>query len=439
MQTNKVIKNATWIVVCRVIQAVLSLVVSMLTARYLGPSNYGIINYAAAVVAFVVPIMQLGFRNTLVNEFVKRPEKEGAVLGTALVLNLSSALLCVVGIFAFVSIANRGEIDTIIVCSLYSLNLFFQALEMSQYWYQSKLLSKYTSVVSLCAYAVVSVYKIILLITQKSIYWFAIAQALDFMIISVVLLIIYTRVGTQRLTFSFKLSKEMLSVSKHYIISSMMVTVFGHIGSIFLKFMLDDAAVGYYNAAVACAGMTGFVFAAIVDSSRPSILHNKHNDGELAFEKNMIRLYAIIIYISLLQGVVMFCFAPLIVNLLYGKEYLSAVAPLRIMAWFTLFSNLGMVRNVWILSEQKQKYLWIVNLTGALVNIALNIALIPFMGVSGAALASVVTQIITNVVVGYIIKPLRKNNRLMVSSLNPKYFSEIIKFGLSMVRSKIKR
>ena len=79
MQTNKVIKNATWIVVCRVIQAVLSLVVSMLTARYLGPSNYGIINYAAAVVAFVVPIMQLGFRNTLVNEFVKRPEKEGAV------------------------------------------------------------------------------------------------------------------------------------------------------------------------------------------------------------------------------------------------------------------------------------------------------------------------------------------------------------------------
>lgn len=426
MQANKVIKNATWIIVCRVIQALLSLIISMLTARYLGPSNYGIINYASSIVAFLVPIMQLGFRNTLVQEFVKKPNEEGKILGTALVLNVISAVFCIIGVISFVLIANRGETDTIIVCSLYSINLIFQALEMSQYWYQVKLLSKYTSIVSLCAYIVVSIYRIYLLITGKSIYWFAISQTLDFMIIAIALLIIYYKVGKQKLFFSLKTGKEMFSVSKYYIVSSMMVTVFGHIGSILLKFLMDDAAVGFYTTTIACTGMTSFIFAAIVDSARPSVLESRAVSKNV-FEKNMISLYTIIIYVSLLQGLVLSIFAPLVVRVLYGSAYDSAVMPLRIMSWFTVFSNIGTVRNVWILAEEKQKYLWIINLSGAMTNIVLNLLLIPAMGVSGAALASVITQFFTNVIMSYLIKPIKNNNKLMLKSLNPKYLSNMIK------------
>ncbi len=426
MQSNKVLTNATWIIVCRVAQSVLSLVVSMLTARYLGPSNYGVINYAAAVVAFVIPIMQLGFRNTLVREFINKPQKEGEVLGTALVYNLISAILCVAGIVAFVSIANRGETETIIVCGLYSLNLIFQALEMVQYWYQSKLLSKYTSVISLFAYVVVSAYRIFLLVSGKNIYWFAVSQALDFMIIAVLLLFFYRKLSPQRLSFSFSTGKEMLSVSKHYIVSGMMVTVFGHIGSILLKFLMSDAAVGFYTAAVTCAGMTNFVFAAIIDSARPTVLSSKTVD-QSTFEKNVIRLYSIIIYTSFMQGVVLFIFAPLVVKILYGAQYMDTIAPLRVMAWYTLFSNLGTVRNVWILAEAKQRFLWIINLFGAITNILLNLLLIELIGITGAAWASVLTQFATNFLVAYFIKPVRYNNTLLLKALNPKYFAEMVK------------
>ena len=426
MQTNKVIKNATWIIVCRVMQAVLSMIISMLTARYLGPSNYGIINYASSIVAFVVPIMQLGFRNTLVQEIVKNSEKEGEILGTALVFSLISAIFCVVGVTAFVSIANRGEVDTIIVCCLYSFNLVFQALEMTQYWYQAKLLSKYTSIVSLGAYGVVSIYKIFLLITGKSIYWFAISQALDYCIISILLLIIYQKIGEKKISFSVKTGKNMLSTSRHYIVSSMMVTVFGHIGSIILKFLMDDAAVGFYTASVSCAGMTNFIFAAIVDSARPTILESK-TKNQSAFEKNVVRLYSIVIYVSLAQGIVLSVFANLIVHVLYGNAFEATVAPLRIMAWYTTFSYLGTVRNVWILAEEKQKYLWIINFLGACSNIILNLILIPVIGIVGAALASVITQIFTNIIVSYIIKSIRINNRLMFTALNPKYLMEMLR------------
>ena len=73
------------------------------------------------------------------------------------------------------------------------------------------------------------------------------------------------------------------------------------------------------------------------------------------------------------------------------------------------------------------KYLWIINLSGALCNVALNFALIPIWGVPGAAVASLITKIVTNVFTGFIIKPIRKNNILMLRGLNPKLIVEMIK------------
>ena len=173
IKANRVVKNASWIVVCRIVQSLLGLVIGSLSARYLGPSNYGLINYAAALVAFVTPIMQLGLNAILVHEIVNKKEAEGEILGTSLCLSFLSGLLCIGGIAAFSNLLNSGETETIIVCVLYSILLIFQALEMMQYWFQAELKSKYMSVTMLIAYALTSLYKIFLLITGKNVYWFA--------------------------------------------------------------------------------------------------------------------------------------------------------------------------------------------------------------------------------------------------------------------------
>ena len=73
----------------------------------------------------------------------------------------------------------------------------------------------------------------------------------------------------------------------------MMVTIFAQTDKIMLKFMLGDEATGIYSAAYACAGVTSFVFAAIIDSMRPTIIESKQRN-ESTYEKNMCRLYAII-------------------------------------------------------------------------------------------------------------------------------------------------
>lgn len=417
MNNKRIFKNAAWIVGCKIFQALLGLVVTMLSARYLGPSGYGLINYAASIVAFVVPVMQLGLNSTLVQEIVNDPDREGEILGTSIAMNLVSSVFYILGIVFFSAIANRGETVTTAVCALYSIQLVFQSLELIQCWFQAKLLSRYTAITMLVAYGVTAAYKILLLILGSSVYWFAVAQALDFGIIGVTLLIIYRKVGTARLSFSWQLARKLFSRSKYYIVSSLMVTVFAQTDRIMLKAMVDEAAVGYYSAAISCATMTGFVFVAIIDSARPGIFESARASTS-SFEKSVSALYCVIIWLSLVQCAGITFFAELIVSILYGSAYAPTVGTLRLVVWYTTFSYLGAVRNIWILAEGKQKYLWIINLSGAGANVILNALMIPVWGINGAALASLITQIFTNVIISFLLKPIRPNAMLMLRGLN---------------------
>lgn len=434
---KKVIKNASWIIGVQIVKSVLALIISMLTARYLGPSNYGLINYAASIVSFVTPIMYLGFNNILVQEIINNPGKEGETVGTATCLSFVSALFCIGGIAAFVSVANRGEKETLIVCLLYSALLIFQSADLIMYWYQAKLLSKYSSGVSLCAYIAVSCYKIHLLATGKSIYWFAVSNALDYLIISCLLWTIYRKIGKQKFAFSFDAAKRLFCKSKHYIISNIMIVIFAQTDRVMLKLMVGDAETGYYSAAVYCAGLMSFVFSAIIDSVRPIAFKHKEQSEKL-FERDISCLYSIIIYFAIAYSLAMTIFAPLVVNVLYGKEYASSISVLKIIVWYSTASYLGGARDIWVLAEGKQKYLWRLNAFGAIVNIVLNAAFIPIWKSSGAALASVITQFFVNVLFTSIYKPTRRTGQLMLNGCNPKMFFGMIKNIVKRVKFETK-
>ena len=337
-----------------------------------------------------------------------------------------SSIACVVGIGAFTAVVNCGETETILVCVLYSLLLIFRGLEMIHFWFQAKLMSKYTSVTVLAAYIIVAVYRIVLLVTGCSIYWFAVSQAIDVALIAFAQLAMYRKLSEQRLCFSWERGKAMLARSKHYIIPGLMVTIFAQTDRIMLKLMVNDEAVGFYSAATSCAALTAFVFVAIIDSMRPSILEGK-KQSEHKFHTGMKLLYAIIIIFALLQSALMTLLAKPVVYILYGSAYGPTINTLRIVVWYTTFSYLGAVRDVWILAENKQRYLLVINLSGAAANVLLNAVLIPLYGIHGAAVASLATQFFTNVITGWLIPAIRPANRLMMQSLHPKFLLSNIK------------
>ena len=421
---KRVFKNASWIVFSKLIKAILTLIVTMIMARKLGPNNYGLINYAASLVSFIIPVMKLGLDSTLVHDIINHPHEEGKYVGTSIIANVISGLLCILGIIVFVLFANCGETETIIVCSLYSITLLFQAIEIVQYWFQAKLLSKYPSIAMLIAYIITSLVQILILLFGGNIYLFAISYSLEFLIISFMLLFLYKKDSPQKLDYSFDTFKLIFNKSKYYIIASMMITIFAHTDKIMIKFMIGNENVGYYSAALTCASMFSFVFAAIIDSFRPVIFEKKKVSNK-QFEKYITSLYSIIIVGSLTVSLLMTIFSSLIISIMYGSEYNASISALKIIVWYTTFSYLGSIRNIWIIIENKQNLLWKINLYGAILNIVLNLILIPIIGINGAAIASLLTQIFTNCILGFLMKTISYNNKFMINSIKPSNLKNI--------------
>lgn len=431
MKSKQVFHNAKWIIVCKIAQSVIQLLIGMLSARYLGPSNYGLINYASSIVAFVLPIMKLGMDAVLVYELVSEPDKEGEIMGTSLCLNIVSSLICMAAVAVFASVMNPNAPETVLVCVLYSISVFFAALEMIQYWFQYKLLSKYSSAVMLAGYIVVSVYKVYLLASAKSVYWFAVSHAIEYGFIGVLLIGIYRKCGGRKLSFRFARAKSMLARSKHYILAAMMVMVIQNTDHVMLTSMVGTAENGIYSAAITCASVAQFVYTAIIDSFRPLILSSRNEKPE-EYERNISRLYCIITYLALANSAVFTLFAGPIISLLYGQAYMGAVPVLRILVWYRAFSFMGTIRNIWMIAEEKQKYLPGINLLGVGCNVVMNYFMIPHWHACGAALASLLTQFIINFLLGFMVKPLKKNNELLIKGVAPGFVAKELR---TLVRS----
>ena len=414
---NAIIKNAGWLIFGKVIQMLLSLVVGMLTARYLGPSNYGLINYASAYTAFFTAFCTLGINSVLVKEFVDNPVSEGEIIGSTLVLRAISSFLSAVMIICIVGIADRDEPTTIAVTVLCSIGLVFNIFETYNYWFQSKLMSKVTAIASLAAYAITSGYKVVLLLSGKSVEWFAFANALDYICVGVFLSVCYKKAGGQRLSFSRSTCKRLLSSSVHFILPSLMVATYGYSDRFMLKQMQDETMVGYYSTATAVCGMWCFVLSAIIDSMFPSIMEEYKCGNKEAFEMKNRQIYAIVFYLSVSISLLLCLLGKPVIRILYGEAYLPAVVPLRVVTWYTAFSYLGVARNAWIVCESKQKYLKGIYVTAAVGNIFLNLLLIPVWAATGAAVASLITQILTTMVVPFFIKDVRPNAVLMLESI----------------------
>ena len=418
---NKVAKNATWLIAGNVVQMLIGFLVNMFTVRYLGPSDYGTINYAGAYTAFFTSFCTLGLSaNVIIKAFSDNPNREGEVLGSAMLMRAVSSLLSALMIIGTVSIVDSAEPLTIRVVIICCLGLEFQIFTTLSYWFQSKLKSKVSSIAGIIAYVATAAFRVILLILKKSVVWFAFATSLDLIVNGIILLISYKRYGGQRLAFSSEIAIKLLKSGAPFIITGLMVAIYGHTDKIMLKQMMNTSEAGYYSAAASLCSMWNFVLKAIIDSMSPPIIE-AHKADKLKYENANCRLYAIIIYVCVIVSLLFTVFARIIILILYKEAFLPAVVPFRILTWYTAFSYLGVARQIWVVCENVQKKAICVTASGAIINVGINFLLIPLMGASGAALASLLTQFTAVFVIPLFIKEYRPNIKLMLKSMNPKY------------------
>ena len=372
-----------------------------------------------AYTAFAIPFSTLGINNVIVKEIIDNPDEEGMVLGSGIGIRFIASVFAIILLAGVVYILNPTNLELRVVSFIYSFVLLFRTVDLIEYWYQSKLLSKVAAKIGMTAYIITSVFRLVLLICNASIYYFSFAYVIDLIVVAALLLIHYWSDGNTKLSFSKSSAKVLLNKSYHYILSSMMVMIYAQMDKIMIGGMENEKSVGLYSVAVAICQLWTFVLQAIIDSARPTIIAVRNQSKEL-YEKRIKQLYSLVIWMSLTVSLMICIFSTYIVEILYGSEYNGAEGPLRIVTWYTCFSYLGVARNIWSVCENMQKYEKYFALTGAVSNTILNFVLIPLMGINGAALASLLTQIITNVIVPYCIKDTRSNALYVIKAFNVK-------------------
>ena len=97
--------------------------------------------------------------------------------------------------------------------------------------------------------------------------------------------------------------------------------------------------------------------------------------------------------IGVVFGLVATWSAPSLVGLIYGPAYVAAVPAFQVLAWVGTFAAWGAAREYWLVAEGATKYSPLTTILGALVNLGLNLWLIPSFGILAAAATTLVAQV----------------------------------------------
>lgn len=386
---RKIISNTGWLFADRIIRLGVGLSVGVWIARYLGPGQFGLYNYALAFVALFSAIATLGLDGIVVREIVRDPSCKDEVLGTAFVLKLisgSGTLLLTIGA---ITLLNPDNSLTRWLVGITAAGTIFQAFDTIDFWFRSQVQSKYTVYARNSAFVFTTIIKVVLIQTQAPLLTFACAGLVEVIVGAVGLTIVYRVNGFffNKWRVSFLRARGLLKDSWPLIISGVMIMIYMRIDQIMLGEMVGNQSVGIYSAAVRLAEAWYFVPAAIVSSVFPSIVEAKKISDTL-FYSRLQRLYSLMALLSYSVAVPATFLSNWLIQLLYGPEYAEAGSMLAILIWSGLFTSLGVARSSFLTTMNWTKLHFMTVSLGCIINVALCLILIPIYEGMGAVIAT---------------------------------------------------
>ena len=429
---KKILSNTVWMIIQHLYSMLTSLTIAAMVARYLGPSDYGLINYCASVISIFTTLAGLGLDNLIVSEIIRKPEKEGGFLGTALVMRLGVSLISYPLLLAVIHIMHPGDNLLLLVAAFQALGMIFQTYEVLVYWFRIKLRMKYISIAMVCAISILTILRIILLYLKATVEWFALGLSVQAFVAAVIITAFFIKKSDVRLKAGFADAKDLLKISYNCIISSMSIIIYMQADKIILERITDSAHVGIYSAAVLFATCWQFIPMALIDSSRPVVLEKR----KVSMEEYMDRFKLVMAganLVSIVFALVLSVFGWFFISVVYGSEYISAVIPLIILSWASVFAMSGYARSIWITGEKFYKYDKRFTLTAAVLDIVLDILFIWRFGIIGAAVATLITYVYEVLIVPLFFKDTRIFAKLYFHSFRmiPRFSRESVNMLIS--------
>lgn len=418
LKLGKIITNMGWLFGDRLLRMGGGLFVGVWLARYLGTEQFGTLNYAAAFVALFTPIATLGLDALVIRDILDEGLNRKELLGTTFCLKLIGGLACLVVSVLGICLFRADSQLTIEVVAIMAAATIFQSFDTIDFWFQSQVRSKHTVVVKNAAFVFVSMLKIVLITTQASLISFVWLGLLEVVLGAIGLLSIYQSQGLSMFAWGWNsnIAINLLKESWPLILSGLSIMIYVQIDRIMLGQMLGNRAVGIYSAATRISEVWYFIPTAIVSSVAPSIYEAKKISEELYYQR-IKKLMKSMLMFSIILSLFISLFSKYLVIQLFGVNYLEAVDILSIHIWASVFVFLGVAASPWFIAEQLTVYSFYTTAVGAMMNIAINLVLIPNYGGVGAALATVISYASASVLLNAIHTNTRKIFNLQVGSI----------------------
>jgi PST family polysaccharide transporter len=394
---RKIIGNMGWLMMDRVVRMGMGLFVGVWVARYLGPSQFGSLNFAQAFVALFGTVTTLGLEMIVVQELLHNPEHTSEILGTTLALRSAGGAVAVVVSIAALRVIQPHDTQALLLVSILSSTLIFQAFDTIDLLFQSQVRSRITVWAKNSVFLLFAALRVWLIHAKAPVWYFAAAIAVEIAFGAIGLIIGFRLSGGSLTVWRISRTKavHLLRQSWPVIFSSMAIMIYMRLDMVMLKLMQGDAAVGIYSAATRVSEIWYFIPMAIVSSVSPSIMRAK-DDPDL-FYSRLRKLFSFMTITAVVIGSIVALMSHYVIRTLYSNGYNGAAPVLAVHVWASIFVFLGVAQSPWDISKNLLTLSLYRTLLGAVINVGMNFYLIPRYSALGAAVATVFSYAISSV------------------------------------------
>lgn len=391
----RILTNVFWAVTGKVVTLLSTLVVGIFVARYLGPEQYGLMNYVISIVALFTVFATFGTSDIIIRELAKKDLPKDVILGSAFVVRIGLAFICIIAIGVYLFFSNETK-ETTTMILIYASSIFFSCFEVIRFYFTSIVENEYVVKSEIFRTVVGALIKIMLLLCKAPLVAFVGALAFDFALLASGYTLAYRKkVDSIR---NWKVDKvfikKLLTTSFPLLISCAATIVYQRIDQVMIAKMLNNEAVGYFSTAASFIGVVVFIPTIMVQTTSPLLVGFWKND-KARYEKESQRIMNLTTWGTMIVCIIISLLSDPIIRLTYGSAYLASIPVLRILAFKAVGVALITLGGQLIIIENIHQWAFIRNILSCVVCVVCNYYFIPRWGVIGSAWATIVTVFFT--------------------------------------------
>ena len=390
---QRVAKNTGIIIVGDAIFRLISLFVTIYLARYLGTVGFGKYSFVFAYLTFFNIITDLGLQQILVREMSRDLSIAPKLIGNAYIIRLILTVLAVVMSVVIISfMPYPADTTTYIYVAAFTL-LFISFSDFYGTIFQANLIMKYRIFANLTFKVLSATLILWIIFSHGTLLQVIIVLLLSQMVRTLVSYFYSRKLVKPRFEIDFEQWKYLFKESLPLALSSVIWVIYYQIDMVMLSMMQGDASVGIYSAAHKLCEPLLLIPGALIISLFPLMsIFFKNSKTKLIKSYTLGVKYLLIVMLPIAIGITFL--SDKIILLIYGTEFAHSTTTLQILVWSIVFGSINSVLLNILVSIDRQKLNTLSSGLCAIANVTLNFFLIPILSYNGAAIATVITNIV---------------------------------------------